>query len=116
MTYLCVGTVAIKVATGIGSTFDAIHDPVWREAEVSGAKANGLTLPRPCICAAMMSMQHKCLVKFLGAGVMSEPIHGLRVLFNVQVAINDTILLFACLQMTELRVVAVHRSSCQAAH
>ena len=32
-----------------------------------------------------MSMQHECLVKFLGAGVMSEPEYGLRVLFNVQV-------------------------------
>merc|ERR1712195_283190 len=31
-----------------------------------------------------MSMQHKCLVKFLGAGVMSEPTHGFRVLFTVQ--------------------------------
>ena len=33
------GTVAIKI--GIGHiTFDAIHDPVWREAEVSGANAS----------------------------------------------------------------------------
>ena len=38
------GTVAIKIATGIGSTFDAIHDPVWREAEVSGANASYLAL------------------------------------------------------------------------
>ena len=69
------------------------------------------------ICAAMMSMQHKCLVTFLGAGVMSEPKHGLRVLFNVQVAMNGTILLFAsACKWTELRVVVVHRSSCQAAH
>jgi hypothetical protein len=37
------------------------------------------------ICAAMMCMQHECLVKFLGAGVMSEPKYGLRVLFTVQV-------------------------------
>jgi hypothetical protein len=35
----------------------------------------------------MMSMQHKCLVKFLGAGVMTDPTHGLRVLFTVQVCI-----------------------------
>ena len=39
-----VGTVAIKIAIGIGSTFDAIHDPVWREAEVSGANASCLAL------------------------------------------------------------------------
>ena len=41
---LYVGTVAIKIAIGIGSTFDAIHDPVWREAEVSGANARCLPL------------------------------------------------------------------------
>ena len=41
---LYTGTVAIKVASGIGSTFDAIHDPVWREAEVSGANASCLAL------------------------------------------------------------------------
>ena len=41
---LYVGTVAIKIAIGIGSTFDAIHDPVWREAEVSGANASCLAL------------------------------------------------------------------------
>ena len=41
---LYAGTVAIKIATGIGSTFDAIHDPVWREAEVSGANASFLAL------------------------------------------------------------------------
>ena len=39
-----VDTVAIKIAIGIGSTFDAIHDPVWREAEVSGANASCLAL------------------------------------------------------------------------
>ena len=43
-THLCTGTVAIKMATGIGSTFDAIHDPVWREAEVSGTNASHLAL------------------------------------------------------------------------
>ena len=43
-TYLHVGSVAIKMATGIGSTFDAMHDPVWREAEVSGANAGCLAL------------------------------------------------------------------------
>ena len=42
----------------------------------------------------MMSMQHECLVKFLGAGVMSEPEHGLRVLFTVQVFALDAMLLF----------------------
>ena len=42
----------------------------------------------------MMSMQHECLVKFLGAGVMSEPEHGLRVLFTVQVFSLDAMLLF----------------------
>ena len=39
-TCLYAGTVAIKIATGIGSTFDALHDPVWREAEVSGTNAS----------------------------------------------------------------------------
>ena len=28
VTYLCIGTVAIKMATGVASTFDAIRDPV----------------------------------------------------------------------------------------
>ena len=42
----------------------------------------------------MMSMQNECLVKFLGAGVMSEPEHGLRVLFTVQVFSLDAMLLF----------------------
>ena len=41
---LHVGTVAIKIATGIGSTFDALHDPIWREAEVAGANASCLAL------------------------------------------------------------------------
>ena len=47
--HLCVnldsyaGIVAIKVATGL-VTFDAIRDPVWREAEVSGANASCLAL------------------------------------------------------------------------
>ena len=45
------------------------------------------------ICLAMMSMQHECLVKFLGAGVLSEPTHGLRVLFNVQVRVLHAMLL-----------------------
>ena len=38
---LYVGTVAIKIAIGI--EFDD-HDPVWREAEVSGANAGCLAL------------------------------------------------------------------------
>ena len=42
----------------------------------------------------MMSMQNECLVKFLGAGVMSEPEYGLRVLFTVQVFALGAILLF----------------------
>ena len=91
-----VGTVAIKVATGIGSTYDAIHDPVWREAQVSGANSSYLALIlQLCgMCVAMMSMQNECLVKLLGAGVMPEPEHGLRVLFTVQVFVLDAILLF----------------------
>ena len=60
----------------------------------------------------MMSMQHECLVKFLGAGVMSEPEHGLRVLFTVQVfALDATLLFFGSVSFKFL-----HRSSCQAAH
>ena len=43
----------------------------------------------------MMSMQHERLVKFFGAGVMSEPEHGLRVLFTVQVFALDAILFSA---------------------
>ena len=43
----------------------------------------------------MMNMQHECLVQFLGAGVMSEPEYGLRVLFTVQVFALDAILFFA---------------------
>ena len=97
---MCAGTVAIKIATGIGSTFDALHDPVWREAEVSGANASCSCTDRNCgICAAMMSMQNECLVKFLGAGVMSEPEHGLRVLFTVQVFALGAILLVVVLAL-----------------
>ena len=60
----------------------------------------------------MMSMQNECLVKFLGAGVMSEPEHGLRVLFTVQVFALDAMLLFFGLASFQF----LHRSSCQAAH
>ena len=42
-----------------------------------------------------MNMQHECLVQFLGAGVMTEPEYGLRVLFTVQVFALDAILFFA---------------------
>ena len=59
----------------------------------------------------MMSMQNECLVKFLGAGVMSEPEHGLRVLFTVQVFSLDATLFSASVSFQLL-----HRSSCQAAH
>ena len=41
---LYIGTVAIKIATGIGSTFDALHDPIWREAEVAGTIASRTAL------------------------------------------------------------------------
>ena len=88
-TYWYIGTVAIKMATGIGSTFDALHDPIWKEAEVSGANARSCADLNCGLCPAMMSMQHECLVKFLGAGVMSEPEYGLRVLFTVQVFALD---------------------------
>ena len=64
----------------------------------------------------MMSMQNECLVKFLGAGVMSEPEHGLRVLFTVQVFALDAMLLFFGCHATVLSFQFLHRSSCQAAH
>ena len=55
-----------------------------RKSQVSVATVlDYLTLPP--VAEAMMNMQHKCLVRFLGAGVMSEPEHGLRMLFTLQV-------------------------------
>ena len=75
------------MATGIGSTWQK-GDPVWREQEVAGTSTSGVAAVLTFVfVVAMMSMQHKCLVKFLGAGVMTDPTHGLRVLFTVQVCI-----------------------------
>ena len=79
------GVVAVKLATGIASTWQK-GDPVWREGEVIGTDANCLALSHSAVLTAMMSMQNKRLVRFLGAGVMSEPAHGLRVLFTIQVS------------------------------
>ena len=68
----------MKLATGIASTWQK-GDPVWREAEVIGINASFLALSHSAMPIAMMSLQlqHKRLVRFLGAGVMSEPTHGL---------------------------------------
>ena len=81
------------MATGIGSTWQK-GDPVWREAEVAGTIASCVAAILTLVfVVAMMSMQHKCLVKFLGAGVMTEPTNSLRVLFTVQVCVWGAILL-----------------------
>ena len=85
------------MANGIAGTFDTIDEPVWQEAEVLGNNAESCSGLDFRICLAMMSMQNKCLVEFLGAGIMSHPQYDLRVLFTVQVRAKGAIVLgFNC--------------------